>query len=167
MCEITREWVRCRVINASVAQNSHPIWATKMKERIDVRYNSSNAVSPDQVNAPHAIAYQAASRMVSEENNHEVLDTYVARVRTQIIDFFKRAHTDTSADNMIRTRLRHEANRLRREANQIRRETNQIQQILQARERASQVAMRSSTKLFTAPTPSTTIHRVMIVGLLE
>ena len=146
--EITREWSSMSLEQRKSCLNVLiKIWARTIKERIDVRHNSSNAVTPDQLNAPHAIAHQAASRIANEENNHEVLDTYVARVRIQIIDYFRRAHTDTSADNMIRTRLR-------REANQIRRETN----ILQARERASQVAMRPSTKLFAAPTPSTTVH---------
>jgi len=146
--EITREWSSMSLEQRKSCLNVLiKIWARTIKERIDVRHNSSNAVTPDQLNAPHAIAHQAASRIANEENNHEVLDTYVARVRIQIIDYFRRAHTDTSA-----------ANRLRREANQIRRETNQMQHLLQARERASQVAMRPSTKLFAAPTPSTTVH---------
>ena len=148
--EITREWSSMSLEQRKSCLNVLiKIWACTIKERIDVRHNSSNSVTPITLhpNSPHALAYQAASTMVSEENIHEVLDTYDARVRTQIIDCFKRVHTDTSADNMIRTRLR-------REANQIRRETN----ILQARERASQVAMRPPTKLFAAPTPSTTVH---------
>ena len=91
--------------------------------------------------------------MVSD--NHEVLDTYVARVRTQIIDFFKRAHTNTSADNMIRTRLRHEANPIATRS-QAKYDVKPTKFSRYFRLVVSQVAMRSSTKLF-SPTPSTTI----------
>ena len=153
--EITREWSSMSLEQRKcLLRTLIKIWATRIKDRIDGRYNSSNVVTPGQHNPPHVLAYLVASRMAREENNHEVLDTYDASVRIQIFDYFRRAQTDTSADNILRTRLQREANRLRRENNQIRRETN----ILQARERASQVAMRPSTKLFAAPTPSTTVH---------
>ena len=146
--EITREWSSMSLEQRKcLLRTLIKIWALRIKDRIDGRYNSSNAVTPDQLNAPHVTAYQAATRIANEENNHEVLDTYDASVRIEIFDYFRRAQTDTGAENILRARLR-------REANQIRHETN----VLRARERASQVAMRSPTKLFAAPTPSTTVH---------
>ena len=131
------------------------VWAGKISERINTRYNSANASSPTEQPTPHFIAYQAANKFKERNQQNNVMDSYDINDQRSIIRFFKYAHNDDIADNIRRHRMQRELARLSAE---------RIRLLQRARELRQNISpppsiQSSSVKLFTAATPSTTVHK--------